>query len=89
MGQHRNNWRNRWFVVDLEGMTIRYYASETSKKEKAFIPIEEVTRSIVPKQSSGTFHGQKKADKQIAKHPHLFTIEVGPTGFWVAMLSLN
>eukprot|EP00045_Choanoeca_perplexa_P014765 m.175694 g.175694 ORF g.175694 m.175694 type:complete len:1225 (+) comp16788_c0_seq1:101-3775(+) len=83
MGQHRNNWRNRWFVIDLKELTIRYYASETSKKEKAFIPIDEITRSIIPKQSSGTFHGQKKADKQIARHPHLFTIETMSRVFYV------
>jgi hypothetical protein len=76
MGQHRANWRHRWFVVDLKDMMIRYYASETSKKEKAFIPIEEITRSIIPKQSSGSFHSQKKVDKQMAKHAHMFTIEV-------------
>ena len=73
LGQFRKNWRSRYFVVDLDNMMLRYFASEASKKEKAAFAIEEVMRVFKPRSSS--FSHVHNAP-HLSKHQNLLMIEV-------------
>lgn len=74
--QFRKNWRQRWFVVDLDNMVLRYQTSEESRKEKATIPINEVVRVFKPRSSSFQAHHAPN----LSKHQNLIMIEVGGAG---------
>lgn len=74
LGQFRKNWRQRWFIVDLDNMMLRYQTSETSRAEKAVIPISEVVRVFKPRTSSFTGHH----GPDLSKHQNLFMIETLP-----------
>ena len=73
LGQFRKNWRHRWFMVDLNDMLLKYFSGKDAKKEKAYVPIDEVLRVFIPKTSSGVGSGPKS----LQKHHNLLMIEVG------------
>jgi myosin-3 len=73
LGQFRKNWRQRYFVVDLDNMMLRYFASEASKKEKAAFAIDEVMRVFKPRSSS---FSQVHNAPNLGKHQNLLMIEV-------------
>eukprot|EP00043_Microstomoeca_roanoka_P008508 m.81903 g.81903 ORF g.81903 m.81903 type:complete len:1020 (+) comp14274_c2_seq2:2-3061(+) len=68
LGNMKKNWRHRWFVVDLNDMNLKYFATETGKKEKNCIPIDELQRVFKPRSSTLTAH-------KFARHENILALE--------------
>lgn len=65
VGQHRKNWKKRWFVFDLPSSSVRYFESEKAKADKGGFCTSDVVRCFAPPPSSDT------------KERYLFIVEVG------------
>lgn len=49
MGGGNTRWHKRWFVLDLDSKTVKYYSSPSSSTEKNGFAIEDIVRCIIPR----------------------------------------
>ena len=52
VGQHRKNWKKRWFVFDLDGHSVRYFESDKAKNDKGGFNTDDVVRVFAPPPSA-------------------------------------
>lgn len=77
MGGGFKNWHKRWFVVDVEGKTVKYFAGPTSATEKNGFMFEDITRCYIPKREKSALTHRTHASKK-----YLFVIETPQRTFY-------
>merc|ERR1719198_631207 len=83
LGSQRKNWHKRWFVLDLKDRTVKYYATEKSRKEKNGFLLEDLERCFIPAESKSTAFGKNKvADKKF-----IFICETAQRTFYCQALT--
>ena len=77
MGGAFKNWHKRWFVVDVDEKTVKYFAGPTSVAEKNGFTFEDITRCYIPKREKSALTHRTHASKK-----YLFVIETPQRTFY-------
>eukprot|EP00040_Diaphanoeca_grandis_P033578 m.205984 g.205984 ORF g.205984 m.205984 type:complete len:1169 (-) comp32932_c0_seq1:290-3796(-) len=76
MGSKIKNWHKRWFVLNIDDQTVKYFTSPSAKKEKNTFTLDDITRCYIPQANKGNTkhtHSNKK---------YLFVIETPARTFY-------
>lgn len=71
MGGTYKSWHKRWFVLNVDDKTVKYFSSATAKSEKNGFTLMEISRCYIPKKG-----GSQSITKHATVKKYLFVIEV-------------
>lgn len=77
MGGTYKSWHKRWFVLNVDDQTVKYFSSPTSSTEKNGFRLEDISRCYIPKKGS-----KESITKHAAIKKYLFVVETPQRTFY-------